>query len=259
MTFNSRKRPVFGSTDWAAQQFMRMLDRDDRLKQARAGAEPVTQTAQSPEEKHEQEDWEFTPERRQALIDAIIGGEGGYVNRASDPGGPTNFGITRDIIDDFNAGRPAAQRFTTPIGRITHEQASRLYDAFISKHRLDEIDNPDIRAQVIDMAINMGIENTGRLLLDELESRRYDVGRAGVDPTSEQYNVVGSRTRGTLNELQRTRDVDKLRAINNALARRRVEYYASDPHIGKTNREDHLTGWLRRARSFLDLPTGRVR
>jgi type VI secretion system secreted protein VgrG len=32
MTFDSRNRPAFGSTDWAAQQFMRMLDREERLK-----------------------------------------------------------------------------------------------------------------------------------------------------------------------------------------------------------------------------------
>lgn len=181
------------------------------------------------------------------------------MNRGADPGGPTNYGITKDIINDFNLDRPADQQFSTPINRITRDQAAGLYDWFISKHKLDEIDNPDIRTQVIDMAINMGLEDAGRLLLDELESRDYDVGRANLDPASAMYNVVGSRTRGALNRLEEIGDDAELRALNNGLARRRIQYYASDPSIGAANRSAHLKGWLRRARSFLDLPTGRVR
>jgi hypothetical protein len=92
------------------------------------------QTAQSPEETYEQQQREFTPERRRALIDAIIGTEGGYVNSSADPGGPTNRGITEDIINEFNAGRPADQQFTTPIDQITRDKGGGLYDWFISKY-----------------------------------------------------------------------------------------------------------------------------
>lgn len=234
MTFDSRNRPTFGSTDWAAQQFMRMLDREERHKKTRAGSGPdpsgaFTQTAQSPEETAVQAEREFTPERRRALIDAIIGTEGGYVNSSGDPGGPTNYGITEDIINDFNIGRPADQQFTTPIDQITRDQAASLYDWFISKFKLDRINNPDFRAQVIDMAINMGIENTGRLLLGELGDRGYDVGRDGLDPTSPLYNVIGSRTRGVLNRLEEIGDDAELRAINNALVRRRLRTMPRTP------------------------------
>lgn len=83
-------------------------------------------------------------------FDRLIGREGGYVNHPADPGGETNWGISKRSY-------PAVD-----IARLTREQAKTIY-------RRDFWDvvgecHPAIRYQVFDFAVNSGISTAIRKL-----------------------------------------------------------------------------------------------
>jgi lysozyme family protein len=227
---------------------MRMLDREERRKRA-TGA--LTQTAQSPEEAHEQERLEFTPEQRRAMIDHTINKwEGGYVNDPDDPGGETNFGITQPFIDEYR--RLVDRNFALSPDQLTRDDARSLYDGMMSAKKIDKILDPELRAHVFDLMVNPGISAGPALVLDVLDDHGYKV-KVGTND-----DVIGSRALSAMNDLFLSGDQDKIRRINNALVRKRLNYYqdriTDDPVKAK-----YRTGWNKRSLSFTDLPTGRVR
>ena len=83
-------------------------------------------------------------------FDRLIGHEGGYVNHPNDPGGETNWGISKRSY-------PALD-----IARLTREQAKTIYkrdfwDVIGEAH-------PAIKFQVFDFAVNSGVQTAIRKL-----------------------------------------------------------------------------------------------
>lgn len=83
-------------------------------------------------------------------FDRLIGHEGGYVNHPNDPGGETNWGISKRSYP------------TLDIARLTREQAKTIYkrdfwDVIGDAH-------PAIKFQVFDFAVNSGIQTAIRKL-----------------------------------------------------------------------------------------------
>ena len=89
-------------------------------------------------------------------FERLIGHEGGYVNHPNDPGGETNWGITKRTARE--AGYIGSMR------ELTREQAREVYrDAYWNRARCDEFDGA-IAFQVFDAAVNHGIGNAIRFL-----------------------------------------------------------------------------------------------
>jgi lysozyme family protein len=85
-------------------------------------------------------------------FDRLLGNEGGYVNLPNDPGGETNWGISKRSYPDVD------------IKHLTREQAKRIYRTdFWQRASMDEY-NPAIAFQVFDIAVNSGIETAVRML-----------------------------------------------------------------------------------------------
>jgi lysozyme family protein len=272
-----RRRPQFGTTDWAAQKIRALLDDEDRQR-ARLTVRAASRAARSspatsdgsaypstddvapdqPAYAHRQSRpapppylaFRQTPESRRALIDSIISDEGGYSNNPDDRGGPTKFGITQNAIDEYR-NRVDGSFNQTPAG-LSRDEAVQIYDGLIKEYRLDRIADPDLRAQVIDIMVNSGIDSAGKMLLDVLEQRGYDV---RTDPSD---NVIGSRTLGILRDLVNQRAGRELTRINNDLVSRRRAFLLNLLR-GDATQEGHRKGWLDRADSFRFLPTGRQR
>lgn len=263
-----RRPPRFGTTDWAGQKIRAMIDEDDRRKARRSGGS-TSQTAQaktlgaaqatsgevasdvpvySQSQTHPFPPPSLalrqTPESRRGLIDSIIAEEGGYSN---DPfGGETMFGITQEGIDDYR--NRVDRSFNLTPGQISRDQAVQIYDALIKAYRLDQLADPDLRAQVIDMMVNPGIGATGQMLLDVLEQRGHDV---RVDPTD---NVIGSRTLGVIRDLVNQRDESELAHQQRARAPTQGVLCRSDP--GRSA-EARIPRWLDGSRQFVSLPSNR--
>lgn len=85
-------------------------------------------------------------------FDRLMGAEGGYVNLPSDPGGETNWGISKRSYP------------TVDIKKLTRDDAKLIYRRdFWERGRMGEYDQA-IAFQVFDIAVNSGIETAVRML-----------------------------------------------------------------------------------------------
>lgn len=85
-------------------------------------------------------------------FDRLISNEGGYVNNPADPGGETNWGISKRSYPNID------------IKNLTREGAKAIYlrDFWLRGH-MDEYDSA-LSFQVFDFAVNSGIETAIRKL-----------------------------------------------------------------------------------------------
>lgn len=85
-------------------------------------------------------------------FDRLIGHEGGYVNNPKDPGGETNWGISKRSYPNLD------------IKKLTREDARKIYRRdFWDRIKADKL--PDgVAFQVFDFAVNSGIETAIRYL-----------------------------------------------------------------------------------------------
>lgn len=85
-------------------------------------------------------------------FDRLISSEGGYVNHPDDPGGETQWGISKRSYPQAN------------IKALTRGDAKLIYRRdFWDRGSMDQYD-PAIAYQVFDIAVNSGIETAVRLL-----------------------------------------------------------------------------------------------
>lgn len=83
-------------------------------------------------------------------FDRLMGHEGGYVNNPADPGGETNWGISKRSYPDVD------------IKHLTREGAKAIYeDDFWNRIHADELYD-GVAFQLLDFAINSGIETAVR-------------------------------------------------------------------------------------------------
>jgi len=85
-------------------------------------------------------------------FDRLMGHEGGYVNNPADPGGETNWGISKRTYPDVD------------IKNLTRDQAKEIYRIdFWLRGQMDQFD-PAVAFQAFDFAVNSGIETAIRKL-----------------------------------------------------------------------------------------------
>lgn len=85
-------------------------------------------------------------------FDRLISNEGGYSNVPGDPGGETNWGISKRSYPGLD------------IADLTREDAKAIYRKdFWDRGRMEEYD-PAIAFQAFDIAVNSGIETAVRIL-----------------------------------------------------------------------------------------------
>jgi lysozyme family protein len=90
------------------------------------------------------------------FFDRLIKHEGGYVNHPSDPGGETNWGITKRTA--------MANGYTGSMRAMTREQAKVIYKkAFWERYQCDKMPSA-IAWQFFDTAVNHGNGNASRML-----------------------------------------------------------------------------------------------
>lgn len=91
-----------------------------------------------------------------AFIDRVLAHEGGYVNHPKDPGGETNWGVTKRTA--------MANGYTGNMRTMSRDDAVEIYHkAFWQRYRCAEM--PDAVAfQFFDACINHGFGNASRML-----------------------------------------------------------------------------------------------
>ena len=90
----------------------------------------------------------------------VLAHEGGYVNHPSDPGGPTNFGITLATYRQYR--KPDAT--AADIRAMNVGEANAIYRAkYWSAQRCDQLP-PGVDYSVFDYGVNSGIGRSGKVL-----------------------------------------------------------------------------------------------
>lgn len=101
------------------------------------------------------------------IFDRLIGHEGGYVFHAKDPGGETNWGITKRTA--------VANGYTGAMKSMTREQAFHIYEkAFWQRYQCEKL-TPSVAFQFFDAVVNHGSGNASRML-----QRAADVADDGI-------------------------------------------------------------------------------
>lgn len=95
-----------------------------------------------------------------AALARLLQHEGGYTNHPSDPGGPTNFGITiHDYRKHVKPGATAAD-----VKAMTLDEAKRIYRSkYWDAQRCDELP-AGVDYAVFDYGVNSGIGRSGKVL-----------------------------------------------------------------------------------------------
>jgi len=98
----------------------------------------------------------------QKALDFTLKWEGGYVNYAGDPGGPTNRGITQKTYDHF---RDQIQEPQRPVTEMIEEEMIDIYWLnYWQKANCSNISDPALAVAVFDFAVHSGPRRALRYL-----------------------------------------------------------------------------------------------
>ena len=140
----------------------------------------------------------------QQIFDRLIGHEGGYVNDLQDPGGETNWGVTKRTA--------MANGYTGNMKTMTRQQAYEIYRrAFWLRYNCEQM--PDAVAyQFFDAAVNHGFGNASRMLqravgeLDDGIIGKYSLEAINRNPISDTLMVLNGER---LNFYTRLKNFDR--------------------------------------------------
>lgn len=160
----------------------------------------------------------FYTEAFKAAIERVLEFEGGYANNAADPGGETNFGISKRSYPDLD------------IAHLTRDEAIAIYfrDYWLAP-RISGLPGT-IAGAVLDVAISMGPKEAVILLQDAVTLCGHRVFADGK---------IGPQTIAGCNS------VDAAKLI--ATYRWRVVSHYIDIATATRASQKFLSGWLRRA------------
>ncbi|MER8615953.1 glycoside hydrolase family 108 protein [Mesorhizobium sp. M1409] len=95
--------------------------------------------------------------RERASLDKLLVHEGGYVNHPSDPGGPTNKGVTQRVYDAYRKGKALAAR---SVKSITMPEVYDIYDRqYWDAVKGDQLPE-GVDYVVLDGAVNSGVRQS---------------------------------------------------------------------------------------------------
>ena len=148
-------------------------------------------------------------------LDRTLAHEGGHVSDPEDPGGETNFGISKRQFPDIN------------LAALTREQASYLYRQFY--WRFDHVQSQLVANKLFDLSVNLGLPLAIRLC----QAALGDLGAPlAID------SLLGPKTLTALNAAVPELFLFKLRA--------RAERHYRSLVMANPTLQKFLAGWLTR-------------
>ena len=165
-------------------------------------------------------------------VKVVLEHEGGYSNDADDPGGETNFGITKKTLNAYGPILGIAH----DVKDLTQDEAKRIYKIFWwDKFHYELINAPQFATKIMDMCVNIGAIRAHSIVQEALYYFGYKLAIDGY---------IGAITIKTLNEATAT---DKADALYQKICEILADYYkhlvAINPKL-----EKFLDGWLNRAK-----------
>ena len=167
-----------------------------------------------------------------SILGSILAIEGGYVNHPDDPGGETNYGITKATARSYG--------YNGPMKELPKDLAKKIYkDWYITKPKLDQVLelSPAIGHKVIDTGVNTGTRKAVQWLQHGLNI----LSRNGKDyPKVSEDGAIGPQTINAFKNLQKARGtVSSCELLMKLLDMQQAEHYVS------LNKDAFIIGWLR--------------
>jgi lysozyme family protein len=171
----------------------------------------------------------------EALIEALIEREGGYVNHPADKGGPTCFGITEAVA--------RAHGYAGPMRQLPRGEATAIYKRlYWSRPRFDELAKRSCRvaAELFDTGVNMGPAVATTFLQRALTALNRN-GHDYLDLTPD--GRIGAQTLAALDTFLKVRGSSGETVLLRALEALQGERYLRLAERRPAN-EAFLYGWL---------------
>lgn len=169
-----------------------------------------------------------------ALIDAVIDREGGFVHHPADPGGATRFGITEAVA--------RAEGYAGDMRAFPRETAAAIYHRlYWQRPGFDRVAQraPTLAAELFDTAVNMGPAVAAAFLQRALNA----LNRGGADyPDIVVDGRIGPRTLAALDGFLRARPGGETVLVRAADALQGERYLALAE--ARPASEAFLYGWL---------------
>ena len=163
------------------------------------------------------------------ILDGIIEREGGFVDHASDKGGPTKYGITAATL---SAHRGGTMVDATDVERLTIDEARTIYrERYLLRPGFDKVTDDRLRALLVDWGVHSGPVNAIRGL-----QRALNVAPDGV---------LGPITLLALPHLDQ-------RAVFARVLARRMRFIADILQRDPTQRV-FAAGWINRLSEFMEM------
>ena len=155
----------------------------------------------------------------EAAIPLVLQHEGGYVNDPTDPGGETNYGISKRSYPDID------------ITNLTQEQAKEIYERDFWDKTWNDIMSQDMATTLLDASVNMG-RTAAVKLLQQSVNHVYGKALLEVDGVfgTHTLNAVNAASEEVLREFRASRTI----------------FYV-DLAWEKPTMKKFLAGWIRRA------------
>lgn len=164
----------------------------------------------------------------EAILDDVLRREGGYSDHLADGGGPTNYGITANVLGQFRQWGRRATR--AEVQQLTEAEAREIYHRqFVSAPRLDRVPDERLMALLVDFGVHSGPMRAVKALQHAL-----DVPMDGVIGRQTLTALAGANAE----------------AVYRSVLRERGELLAAILHRDSTQRI-FAAGWLRRLMEFV--------
>ncbi len=161
--------------------------------------------------------------RFSVAIETVLAHEGGFVDHPSDPGGATNWGISSRFLRSIDDSRDVRD--------LTKDAAEELYfEHYWKPHRYHLLGSQAVATKALDLTVNMGAEQAGKLIQRACMAHGASLKEDGV---------VGPKTRAA---------VAAAFPLLPALRSEAAGFYRTLV-AGKPSMRPFLKGWLRRAYS----------
>ena len=175
------------------------------------------------------------------IIGAVLLAEAGYVNHPSDPGGETNYGITKQVA--------VANGYYGPMKEMPKDFAwSVYYDQYLGKPGYDKVlaYSPAVAEELVDTAVNTGVSRSSLWFQKALNS----LNRGGKDyPSIIADGKVGSSTIKAYASLEKVRG--KVKACEMVI--KLVDAQQANHYMSLTKMSDFTPGWVQHRISNVDL------
>ena len=178
--------------------------------------------------------------------------EGGYSDRLNDLGGPTNYGVTQDSLNEYNNwNSPLRTGFNFPIDveKLTPKQAKQIMDEmYYQRYNINKLQNLKLARNTFDAEVNQGTD-AGKMLSRAM-NEFYGYQKGDSPKYFYENQVLNDTLANAVNKLT-TEEAIK---VNDILTKLRMEKYFQSVDKNPIQNVNNINGWYNRTKSYYSNP-----